>query len=69
MEFLIDNRAFLPPYINDKRFNPDPHYCPRLEWAYEIRMQKKQASLLVMDLAVRKTFKESTYMRFLPQKI
>nr|ABR16366.1 unknown [Picea sitchensis] len=41
MEFLIDNGAFLPPDMNDRRFNPDLHYCPGLEWAYEIRMQKE----------------------------
>ncbi|KOM45442.1 hypothetical protein LR48_Vigan06g074800 [Vigna angularis] len=35
VKFLIENGAFLPPDINDCRFNPPLHYCPGLEWAYE----------------------------------
>ncbi|XP_077234807.1 phytochrome-interacting ankyrin-repeat protein 1-like [Tasmannia lanceolata] len=37
VKFLIDNGAFLPPDINDNRFNPPLHYCPGLEWAYEMK--------------------------------
>lgn len=35
VKFLIENGAFLPPDMDDSRFNPPLHYCPRLEWAYE----------------------------------
>ncbi|KAK4252624.1 hypothetical protein QN277_014371 [Acacia crassicarpa] len=35
VKFLVENGAFLPPDINDCRFNPPVHYCPGLEWAYE----------------------------------
>ncbi|XP_015897986.1 phytochrome-interacting ankyrin-repeat protein 2-like [Ziziphus jujuba] len=35
VKFLVQNGAFLPPDINDCRFNPPLHYCPGLEWAYE----------------------------------
>ncbi|KAL2901025.1 Phytochrome-interacting ankyrin-repeat protein 1 [Bienertia sinuspersici] len=35
VKFLVENGAFLPPDINDSRFNPPVHYCPGLEWAYE----------------------------------
>ncbi|XP_028756051.1 phytochrome-interacting ankyrin-repeat protein 1 [Neltuma alba] len=35
VKFLIENGAFLPPDINDCRFNPPVHYFPGLEWAYE----------------------------------
>ncbi|XP_042488522.1 phytochrome-interacting ankyrin-repeat protein 1-like [Macadamia integrifolia] len=35
IKFLVENGAFLPPDINDSRFNPPLHYCPGLEWAYE----------------------------------
>jgi len=35
VKFLIENGAFLPPDMNDSRFNPPLHYCPGLEWAYE----------------------------------
>ncbi|XP_010910014.1 phytochrome-interacting ankyrin-repeat protein 1 isoform X1 [Elaeis guineensis] len=37
IKFLIESGAFLPPDINDHRFNPPLHYCPGLEWAYEIK--------------------------------
>ncbi|KAI0514171.1 hypothetical protein KFK09_010206 [Dendrobium nobile] len=36
VRFLIENGAFLPPDMHDNRFNPPLHYCPGLEWAYEI---------------------------------
>ncbi|GAB4834837.1 hypothetical protein Ancab_033105 [Ancistrocladus abbreviatus] len=35
VKFLIENGAFLPPEMDDSRFNPPLHYCPGLEWAYE----------------------------------
>lgn len=35
VKFLVENGAFLPPDINDSRFNPPVHYCPGLEWAYD----------------------------------
>jgi ankyrin repeat protein len=35
VKFLVENGAFLPPDINDCRFNPPVHYCTGLEWAYE----------------------------------
>ena len=35
VKFLVENGAFLPPDMNDSRFNPPLHYCPGLEWAYE----------------------------------
>lgn len=35
VRFLVENGAFLPPDINDNRFNPPVHYCHGLEWAYE----------------------------------
>lgn len=35
VQFLVQNGAFLPPDINDCRFNPPLHYCDGLEWAYE----------------------------------
>ena len=38
IEFLIENGAFLPAHMDDTRFNPDLHYCPGLEWAYEFKM-------------------------------
>ncbi|MQL75702.1 hypothetical protein Taro_008077 [Colocasia esculenta] len=37
IKFLIENGAFLADDINDHRFNPPLHYCPGLEWAYEIK--------------------------------
>ncbi|KAJ0967976.1 hypothetical protein J5N97_024893 [Dioscorea zingiberensis] len=37
VKFLVENGAFLPPDMNDNRFNPPLHYCPGLEWAYEIK--------------------------------
>lgn len=43
IEFLIENGAFLPPDMNDRRFNPDLHYCPGLEWAYEIKMRRESS--------------------------
>ncbi|KAK8916372.1 hypothetical protein KSP39_PZI022555 [Platanthera zijinensis] len=40
IRFLIESGAFLPADMYDSRFNPPLHYCPGLEWAYEImRMQ------------------------------
>ncbi|KAL3678910.1 hypothetical protein R1sor_021866 [Riccia sorocarpa] len=37
IRFLLENGAFLPPDMNDGRFNPPLHYCPGLEWAYKLR--------------------------------
>jgi len=37
IKFLLGNGAFLADDINDTRFNPPLHYCPGLEWAYEIK--------------------------------
>lgn len=42
IKFLIENGAFLPPDINDNRFNPPLHYCPGLEWAYEIKHKQEE---------------------------
>lgn len=36
VRFLIESGAFLPTDMYDSRFNPPLHYCPGLEWAYEI---------------------------------
>ncbi|PON94655.1 Transmembrane protein [Trema orientale] len=46
VKFLVENGAFLPPDINDCRFNPPLHYCPGLEWAYEEleRLQQESSS-------------------------
>lgn len=45
IKFLIENGAFLPADINDSRFNPPLHYCPGLEWAYELkRLQEENLS-------------------------
>ncbi|KAI4964289.1 hypothetical protein ZWY2020_006737 [Hordeum vulgare] len=45
VRFLIENGAFLPPDLNDHRFNPPLHYCSGLEWAYEMkRMQDESDS-------------------------
>eukprot|EP00252_Welwitschia_mirabilis_P024828 TRINITY_DN751_c0_g1_i6.p2 TRINITY_DN751_c0_g1~~TRINITY_DN751_c0_g1_i6.p2 ORF type:complete len:123 (-),score=18.25 TRINITY_DN751_c0_g1_i6:238-606(-) len=49
MEFLIENGAFLPPDIDDRRFNPELHYCPGLELAYEIKKQKESSGFLSSD--------------------
>jgi hypothetical protein len=37
VRFLVENGAFLPPEMNDHRFNPPLHYCSGLEWAYEMK--------------------------------
>lgn len=37
IKFLLENGAFLPPSMEDHRFNPPLHYCPGLEWAYDIK--------------------------------
>ncbi|KAK1324312.1 hypothetical protein QJS10_CPA01g03042 [Acorus calamus] len=37
IKFLVENGAFLPDNIDDGRFNPPLHYCPGLEWAYEVK--------------------------------
>lgn len=42
MEFLLGNGAFLPPDIEDNRFNPPLHYCPGLEIAYEIKLLQEE---------------------------
>ncbi|KAH9320643.1 hypothetical protein KI387_015282 [Taxus chinensis] len=44
IEFLIENGAFLPPDMNDRRFNPDLHYCAGLDWAYEIKLQRESST-------------------------
>lgn len=46
VKFLVENGAFLPPDINDCRFNPPLHYCPGLDWAYEEleRLQQESSS-------------------------
>ncbi|CAN6271092.1 unnamed protein product [Urochloa humidicola] len=45
VRFLVENGAFLPPEMNDHRFNPPLHYCSGLEWAYEMkRMQDESDS-------------------------
>ncbi|KAL5550796.1 hypothetical protein UlMin_000972 [Ulmus minor] len=46
VKYLVENGAFLPPDINDYRFNPPVHYCPGLEWAYEElkRLQEESSS-------------------------
>ncbi|KAG6466156.1 phytochrome-interacting ankyrin-repeat protein 1-like [Zingiber officinale] len=41
IKFLVENGAFLPPDMNDNRFNPPLHYCPGLEWAYEIKRKQE----------------------------
>lgn len=51
IKFLVENGAFLPPDINDSRFNPPLHYCPGLEWAYEILQSLKEDSLSSGDLS------------------
>lgn len=42
VKFLVENGAFLPPEMNDCRFNPPLHYCPGLEWAYEEMKRLRQ---------------------------
>ncbi|PKA62568.1 Ankyrin repeat-containing protein [Apostasia shenzhenica] len=42
VRFLIENGAFLPPDMHDNRFNPPLHYCPGLEWAYEIKRMQQE---------------------------
>jgi hypothetical protein len=38
IKLLIENGAFIPPDTEDHRFNPPlQHYCPGLEWAYDIK--------------------------------
>jgi len=49
VKFLIENGAFLPPDINDSRFNPPLHYCPGLEWAYEEMKRHRQLDLSAGD--------------------
>uniref|UniRef100_M8BS25 Uncharacterized protein n=1 Tax=Aegilops tauschii TaxID=37682 RepID=M8BS25_AEGTA len=45
VRFLVENGEFLPPDLNDHRFNPPLHYCSGLEWAYEMkRMQDESDS-------------------------
>ncbi|XP_042507083.1 phytochrome-interacting ankyrin-repeat protein 2-like [Macadamia integrifolia] len=47
IKFLIENGAFLPPDIEDYRFNPPLYHCPGLEWAYEEmkRFQQEKGKL------------------------
>ncbi|XP_043694064.1 ankyrin-3-like [Telopea speciosissima] len=45
IRFLVENGAFLPPDINDNRFNPPAHYCPGLEWAYEELKRLQEGNL------------------------
>lgn len=49
VKFLVENGAFLPPDINDSRFNPPLHYCPGLEWAYEEMKRLRQEELSPED--------------------
>ncbi|KAK9144137.1 hypothetical protein Sjap_004040 [Stephania japonica] len=42
IKFLVENGAFLPDDINDTRFNPPLHYCPGLEWAYEVMKRRQE---------------------------
>lgn len=49
VKFLIENGAFLPPDINDSRFNPPLHYCPGLEWAYGEMMILRRKDLSAGD--------------------
>ncbi|KAJ7953329.1 Ankyrin repeat family protein [Quillaja saponaria] len=44
VKFLVENGAFLPPDMNDCRFNPPLHYCLGLEWAYEEMKRLQQES-------------------------
>lgn len=44
IKYLVENGAFLPPDMNDTRFNPPLHYCPGLEWAYEEMRRLEQES-------------------------
>ncbi|GAB2267941.1 Serine proteinase inhibitor IA-1 [Dionaea muscipula] len=44
VKFLIKNGAFLPPEMDDSRFNPPLHYCPGLEWAYEELKRLRQGT-------------------------
>eukprot|EP00897_Mesotaenium_endlicherianum_P010476 jgi/Mesen1/9457/ME000627S08835 len=37
IRFLVSNGAFLAPDMCDTRFNPPLHYCPGLEYAYQVR--------------------------------
>eukprot|EP00249_Psilotum_nudum_P011491 c23204_g1_i1 orf=368-898(-) len=47
IRFLVESGAFLPPDIDDGRFNPPLHYCPGLEWAYKVKENtlRKQTSV------------------------
>ncbi|CAA7395545.1 unnamed protein product [Spirodela intermedia] len=45
IRFLVENGAFLPDDINDGRFNPPLHYCPGLEWAYEMKLKLQEMPL------------------------
>jgi ankyrin repeat protein len=49
VKFLVENGAFLPPDMNDSRFNPPLHYCPGLEWAYEEMKRLRQEELSLGD--------------------
>ncbi|XP_011626985.1 26S proteasome non-ATPase regulatory subunit 10 isoform X2 [Amborella trichopoda] len=42
VKFLVENGAFLAADINDSRFNPPLHYCPGLEWAYEVKRSQEE---------------------------
>ncbi|KAF3449235.1 hypothetical protein FNV43_RR09963 [Rhamnella rubrinervis] len=44
VKFLVGNGAFLPPNIDDCRFNPPLHYCSGLDWAYEEMERLRQES-------------------------
>ncbi|GAB2228080.1 hypothetical protein Droror1_Dr00009910 [Drosera rotundifolia] len=48
VKFLLENGAFLPPDMNDCRFNPPVHYCAGLEWAYD--ELKRQCAFLLYIL-------------------
>ncbi|XP_078440176.1 phytochrome-interacting ankyrin-repeat protein 1-like [Wolffia australiana] len=44
IRFLVENGAFLPDDIDDGRFNPPLHYCPGLEWAYDMKRRLEEDS-------------------------
>ncbi|XP_068635487.1 phytochrome-interacting ankyrin-repeat protein 2-like [Aristolochia californica] len=44
IKFLVENGAFLADDMHDSRFNPPLHYCPGLEWAYEIKRFQEETS-------------------------
>ncbi|KAG9452890.1 hypothetical protein H6P81_005794 [Aristolochia fimbriata] len=49
IKFLVENGAFLPDDLHDSRFNPPLHYCPALDWAYEIKRLQEETSSSSFD--------------------